>query len=224
MRKVQPSSGCAWLLKAPWKVVVTPNYSLLSRHIHTSSPTFKGKRVPENLKRVRVKAPPKQVIPIAEEPLVDESPLQINDTSYTLPKSFAVVSISGRQYKVTSGDRIIVDKLTAQPSDLITLKKVLLVGTQEFTAIGKPLLTGASVSAEIEQVTKGQKILIFKKKRRKGYRRLKSVRPYVTILKIGDVKVSFNQGQLPVKPTSLPKPDAQDKIFNFGFNINVNTP
>eukprot|EP00029_Vermamoeba_vermiformis_P000641 TRINITY_DN1083_c0_g1_i2.p1 TRINITY_DN1083_c0_g1~~TRINITY_DN1083_c0_g1_i2.p1 ORF type:complete len:171 (-),score=31.57 TRINITY_DN1083_c0_g1_i2:81-593(-) len=108
-----------------------------------------------------------------------------------LADSFAVVSVGGKQFKVTKGDEIMVDKMEGAPlMAKILLDKVLLVGTKEFTVIGQPLLTKVKVLSTVEEVSKAEKVLIFKKRRRKHYRNLKGFRASYTLLKIEDVLVA----------------------------------
>lgn len=97
---------------------------------------------------------------------------------------FAVVKTGGKQYKVSEGMVIQVEKLEQQVGETVTLDKVLMIGEGEKTDIGHPFLEAASVSAEVVEQTKGKKIIIFKKKRRKKYRRKNGHRQLLTEVKI----------------------------------------
>ncbi|MEG9861763.1 MAG: 50S ribosomal protein L21 [Parvularculales bacterium] len=96
---------------------------------------------------------------------------------------FAVIRTGGKQYKITSGDVIAVEKLTGAVGDTITLDDVLMLGGDEPVA-GTPLVDGAQVSAEIVRQGRDSKITVFKKKRRKNYRRTMGHRQHLTWLKI----------------------------------------
>lgn len=106
----------------------------------------------------------------------------------TLPKDmFAIIHVGGKQYKVTPGDLITVDRIKADIGSDILLNKTLLVGGKDFTAIGRPLVNGVKVAATIEQHTHSLKTIVFKKKKRKGYRRWKGHEQLITHLRITDI-------------------------------------
>jgi len=100
---------------------------------------------------------------------------------------FAVLKTGGKQYKVAQGDVIQVEKLEGNVGDKITLDQVLMVGEEEKVDVGTPLLDGSVVTCEIIDQTKGPKIVVFKKKRRKKYRRTNGHRQLITFLKITDI-------------------------------------
>ena len=93
---------------------------------------------------------------------------------------FAVIKTGGKQYKVAPNDIILVEKLPGQAGDSVTLDQVLMVGEK----IGAPTVAGASVSATIVEQTRGEKVIIFKKKRRQNYRRKKGHRQDLTVLRV----------------------------------------
>ena len=97
---------------------------------------------------------------------------------------YAVLKTGGKQYKVSEGDQIEVEKLEVNVGDTITLDQVLMVAGEGEAQVGSPLLDGASVTAEVMSQTKGPKIIVFKKKRRKNYRRKNGHRQPLTQLKI----------------------------------------
>lgn len=101
---------------------------------------------------------------------------------------YAVVEAGGKQYKVTSGDFLQVEKLRADEGSEVKLDKVLAVVTDDRTVLGKPYVEGASVSAEVVGSGKEKKILVFKQKPRKGHRKLRGHRQEFTTLKIKDIK------------------------------------
>ena len=100
---------------------------------------------------------------------------------------FVVLKTGGKQYKVAQGDVIQVEKLEGNVGDKVTLDQVLMVGEEEKVDVGTPLLDGSVVTCEIIDQTKGPKILVFKKKRRKKYRRTNGHRQLITFLKITDI-------------------------------------
>ena len=100
---------------------------------------------------------------------------------------FAVLKTGGKQYKVAQGDVIQVEKLDGNVGDKVTLDQILMVGEEDKIDVGAPILDGSTVTCEIIDQTKGAKILVFKKKRRKKYRRTNGHRQLITFLKITDI-------------------------------------
>jgi len=96
---------------------------------------------------------------------------------------YAVVKTGGKQYKVSAGDMLKVEKLEGSVGDTIELNEVLMVGGEN-VAIGTPLVPSASVIGKIVEQGKDKKILVFKSKRRKNSRKLNGHRQPRTILKI----------------------------------------
>ncbi len=101
---------------------------------------------------------------------------------------FAIVKTGGKQYTVAENDVIVVEKLAGDAGSEIKLEDVLLVGAEGKTTVGTPLVSGASVTAEIIEQGKGDKVVIFKKKRRQNYRRTKGHRQEQTVLRIKSIK------------------------------------
>lgn len=97
---------------------------------------------------------------------------------------YAVVKTGGKQYRVAEGDVIKVEKLDGQPGASIELDQVLMVANEESLQLGRPLVEGAKVSAEILDQDRNRKVLVFKYKRRKRYRRKAGHRQPYTALKI----------------------------------------
>jgi large subunit ribosomal protein L21 len=93
---------------------------------------------------------------------------------------FAVVKTGGKQYKVAENDVITVEKLDIEPGQPVTLDQVLMVGEK----VGQPLVAGASVTAQVVEQTRGPKLIVFKKRRRKNSRRKNGHRQDLTVLKI----------------------------------------
>lgn len=97
---------------------------------------------------------------------------------------YAIVRTGGKQYQVASGDQIRVEKLDGNVGDSLDLSDVLMVVDGEEVKIGQPALENAKVSVKIAEQGRAKKIIVFKKKRRKGYRLRKGHRQSYTALKI----------------------------------------
>jgi large subunit ribosomal protein L21 len=100
---------------------------------------------------------------------------------------YAVIKTGGKQYKVSEGDLLKVEKLEGSVGDSIELNEVLMVGGEE-VKIGTPLLPGAKVKAQIVEQGKDKKILVFKMKRRKTFRKMNGHRQPLTRLKITGIE------------------------------------
>jgi large subunit ribosomal protein L21 len=100
---------------------------------------------------------------------------------------FAVVEIAGQQYKVTQADTIHVPKLESEVGQKITFDKVLLVGDDKQTKIGSPYVSGTQVEAKVVKHLKDDKVIIFKKNRRKGYKVRRGHRQEYTTIEITKV-------------------------------------
>ena len=99
---------------------------------------------------------------------------------------FAIVEISGQQFKVTNDQEIFVHRLQNEEGASVTFDKVLLISDDKNTQIGSPTLK-AKVGATVLEHVKGDKVIVFKKKRRKGYRVKNGHRQYFTKLKIDSI-------------------------------------
>jgi large subunit ribosomal protein L21 len=97
---------------------------------------------------------------------------------------YAIMETGGRQYRVSPGDRLDVEKLAGQVGDAVTFTTVLMVGQGASVTVGTPTVTAARVEARIVAQKRGKKIIIFKHKRRKGYRRKQGHRQWLTSLQI----------------------------------------
>ena len=100
---------------------------------------------------------------------------------------FAVLNTGGKQYKVSQGDLNKVEKLESDVGDKVTLSQVLMVGQGEDVEVGSPYVSNCEVTGEVVEQGKGAKIIVFKKKRRKGYRRKNGHRQRFTQLKITEI-------------------------------------
>lgn len=103
---------------------------------------------------------------------------------------YAVVKTGGKQHRVREGDLIRVEKLDGEVGASVTFDHVLMVAGDGDARIGTPVLAGASVEAEIVQQTKSKKVLVFKKRRRKNYRRMYGHRQPYTHLRVNKIVVS----------------------------------
>ena len=101
---------------------------------------------------------------------------------------FAIVSIAGQQFKVEEGQQIFVHRLAANEGDSMCFEEVHLVDSDGRLMIGTPKLQGASVNATVLSHVKGDKVIVFKKKRRKGYRVKNGHRQQFTQIKIDSIR------------------------------------
>ncbi|MBN2179697.1 MAG: 50S ribosomal protein L21 [Deltaproteobacteria bacterium] len=102
---------------------------------------------------------------------------------------YAVMKSGGKQYRVSEGDLLKVDKIEGDKGDTVTFEEVLMVAKEGGIAIGTPLVKGAKVIGEIMDQARGPKISVFKMKRRKGYRKKTGHRQELTGLKIKEIVV-----------------------------------
>jgi large subunit ribosomal protein L21 len=100
---------------------------------------------------------------------------------------YAVVKTGGKQYRVSPGDSIDVEKLPHEVGEQIELDQVLLVANGSGAKIGQPLVKGAKVKATVTRQAKGRKVIIFKYRPSKRYRRRKGHRQHYTRLRIDDI-------------------------------------
>ena len=102
----------------------------------------------------------------------------------------AVVKTGGKEYRVSKGDLIRVERIEGKIGDQVTLKDVLMVSKEGETLVGTPHLTNVVIQGEIVQEIKGKKVLTYKMKRRKNYRRFKGHRQTYTYLKVNEIVLS----------------------------------
>jgi len=100
---------------------------------------------------------------------------------------FAVFQTGGKQYKVAPGDEIHIEKIDGNVGDTVKFDNVLMLGKDESTEVGTPLLPGVEVTCEIVRQARAKKIIVFKFKRRKKYRKKQGHRQYYTRLKITNI-------------------------------------
>ena len=102
---------------------------------------------------------------------------------------YAIIKTGGKQYRVAEGDVLRVEKLDVEKNNEITLSDVLMVCTNDGLKVGKPFVEGATVTARIANQDLDRKILVFHKKRRKGFQKLNGHRQPYTELKITGIHV-----------------------------------
>jgi large subunit ribosomal protein L21 len=123
---------------------------------------------------------------------------------------YAVIRTGGKQYKVAPNDVIVVEKLMADKGAMVQFDEVLMVGGEGNASIGAPLVAGAVVTARVLDQGKGDKVIIFKKRRRKNFRRKKGHRQPETTLRIagiytGGQKPDLTAEAAPVEKKAAPK-------------------
>ena len=101
--------------------------------------------------------------------------------------TFAVIRTGGKQYRVTPNSVLKVEKLEAKTGATVTFHDVLAVGSEGGLTLGAPTVPGASVSATVLEQARGDKIIVFKKKRRKQYKRTQGHRQNYTAVKIDTI-------------------------------------
>ena len=103
---------------------------------------------------------------------------------------YEIINISGKQYKAISGARLRVPKQDGETGASLTFDKVLLINDGKNTEVGEPILKGASVTGTIIEHGRNKKILVYKKKRRKGYQRKNGHRQWFTEIEFGKIRAS----------------------------------
>ncbi|MFK7783519.1 MAG: 50S ribosomal protein L21 [Crocinitomicaceae bacterium] len=101
---------------------------------------------------------------------------------------YAIVEIAGQQFKVQKDQKIFVHRLDAEEGKKVNFDKVLLVDNDGKVSLGAPAIEGAKVTATVDSHVKGDKVIVFKKKRRKGYKKRNGHRQQFTALTINDIK------------------------------------
>lgn len=100
---------------------------------------------------------------------------------------YAIVEIAGQQFKVEKDQKLFVHRLDAERGSVVEFDKVLLIDNDGNVTVGAPTISGAKVTAEVVSHVKSDKVLVFHKKRRKGYRKLNGHRQCMTEVKINNV-------------------------------------
>ncbi|WP_300579257.1 50S ribosomal protein L21 [Phenylobacterium sp.] len=100
---------------------------------------------------------------------------------------YAVIKTGGKQYRVQPGDLLVVEKLDGEPGADVAFGDVLMLGDGDTVTLGAPIVDGASVSATLIETRKGEKVKIFKKIRRQGYRRTRGHRQLESVLRVTSI-------------------------------------
>ncbi len=122
---------------------------------------------------------------------------------------YAIVEIAGQQFKVSKDLKVYVHRLSDKEGDAISFAKVLLLDDNGTITLGAPAVEGASVEAKVLQHLKGDKVIVFKKKRRKGYKKRNGHRQYLTQIQISGITLP---GATPKKKATAKKADADETV------------
>ena len=123
---------------------------------------------------------------------------------------FAVIKTGGKQYRVAADDKIKIEKVAGEPGDIIELGEVLVVGGDNLT-LGNPTVAGATVAAEIVAQGRNDKVIAFKKRRRKNSRRKRGHRQEFTLIRITEILTGGAKPSKEAKPKAEKKPRAKKK-------------
>lgn len=102
--------------------------------------------------------------------------------------SYAVIASGGRQYRVMPGDLVRVDRLAVAAGEAVSFDRVLLVGNAGSVRVGAPTVSGAVVRGQVIEEARDKKVLIFKKRRTKTYRKSRGHRQYYTLVRIDSIE------------------------------------
>lgn len=127
---------------------------------------------------------------------------------------YALVKTGGKQYRVAKDDTILVERIAAEEGDQVVLDNIIMLGDGDKVTVGTPNVEGAGVSATVMRQTRGPKIIIFRRKRRKNHRRTQGHRQDLTLLKINDIAEDAKKLAAPkaaAKKAAAPKTAAAPK-------------
>ncbi|AXT52266.1 50S ribosomal protein L21 [Aquimarina sp. BL5] len=125
---------------------------------------------------------------------------------------YAIVEIAGQQFKVAKDQKVFVHRLAGEEGDKVSFDKVLLTADGDKVTLGAPAIDGAQVGAKITRHLKGDKVIVFKKKRRKGYRVKNGHRQSLTEIIIESIVASGAKKAAPKKETKKAAPKAEKKV------------
>jgi large subunit ribosomal protein L21 len=123
---------------------------------------------------------------------------------------FAVIKTGGKQYRVAADDKIKIEKVAGEPGDIIELGEVLVVGGDNLT-LGNPTVAGATVAAQVVAQGRNDKVIAFKKRRRKNSRRKRGHRQEFTLIRITEILTGGAKPSKEAKPKAEKKPRAKKK-------------
>jgi large subunit ribosomal protein L21 len=118
---------------------------------------------------------------------------------------FAVIKTGGKQYRVAAEDKIRIDGIDREPGDIVEFGEVLMLGGDS-PQVGAPTIAGAIVAGEVLQHTRGEKVIAFKKRRRKNSRRKRGYRHDFTVIRITEILTDGQKPSKVAKPRPEPKP------------------
>ena len=127
---------------------------------------------------------------------------------------FAVIKAGGKQYRVAAEDVIRIDRVEAEPGKVIEFGEVLLLGGGDAPQIGAPTVSGAMVAGEVLQHTRGDKVIAFKKRRRKNSRRKRGFRHEFSVIRITEILTGGAKPSQtpPERPKRVPKPKPEGDV------------
>jgi large subunit ribosomal protein L21 len=120
---------------------------------------------------------------------------------------FAVIKTGGKQYRVAAEDKIRIDGIDREPGDIVEFGEVLMLGGDN-PQVGAPTISGAMVAGEVLQHTRGEKVIAFKKRRRKNSRRKRGYRHDFTVIRITEI---LTDGKKPSAIVAKPRPEPKPK-------------
>ena len=100
---------------------------------------------------------------------------------------YAVFTTGGKQYRASANDRLVVERLQAEPGEKLVFDQVFMLGGEGKTQLGQPLLEGVQVEAKVVEQSRTRTLLVFRRKRRKNFRRMRGHRQYQTLVEITDI-------------------------------------
>jgi large subunit ribosomal protein L21 len=118
---------------------------------------------------------------------------------------FAVIKTGGKQYRVAADDVLKVEKVKGEPGEIVQFGEVLVVGGDNVT-LGVPTIAGASVAAEVLEQGRGEKVIAFKKRRRKNSRRKRGHRQEFTLVRVTEILTDGAKPTKTARPKRAPKP------------------
>ena len=124
---------------------------------------------------------------------------------------YAIVEMAGQQFKVAKDQKVYVHRLQEEEGKKVTFDKVLLLEDGDNVTIGAPVIEGAAVEAKVVKHLKGDKVIVFKKKRRKGYRKKNGHRQYLTEIVVEGIVAKGAKKAAPAKAKAEAKPAAEPK-------------
>lgn len=122
---------------------------------------------------------------------------------------YAIVDIAGQQFKVEKDQKVFVHRLEGEEGSTVDFEKVLLIDNQGDVKVGEPVVDAAKVSAKIVSHLKGDKVLVFKKKRRKGYQKMNGHRQSFTEILIEDISMGATKKAAPKKAAKPTEAEAE---------------